>query len=64
MLIWLRNTPVTFRRTVGIILSTVRRQFALVYIDDILVFSNTLQDFAGNVQTLLGLFRNARVSLK
>lgn len=37
----LKNAPETFQRDIDIILSKVRWQFALVYLDDVIIFSKT-----------------------
>lgn len=60
----LRNAPKTFRRTMVIILSTVKWQIALVYLDDIVVFSRTPEKHIYHVQHVLTLLNNARATLK
>lgn len=40
----LQNALSTFQRTIDVILFTVRRQFALVYLDDIMVFSKAPEE--------------------
>ena len=39
----LRNAPATFQRPIDIVLSSVKWQFALVYLDDIAIFSPNLE---------------------
>lgn len=41
MLFGLKNAPVTFQRAINVILTTVNWQYALVYIEDVIIFSST-----------------------
>ena len=60
----LKNAPATFQRAVDIILSRVKWQYALVYLDDVIVYSKTIKEHFIHVQTVLQLLRDAGVSLK
>lgn len=40
----LKNAPATFQRALDIILSQVKRQFALVYQDDVTIYSRSVQE--------------------
>ena len=40
----LKNAPVTYQQVIDTILTTVRWQFTLLYLDDIIVFSSSLDD--------------------
>ena len=60
----LKNAPATFQRALDIILSGVRWQTCLVYLDDVIVFSRTIDEHIANLDTVLSLLRNAGVSLK
>jgi len=60
----LKNAPATFQRVMDVILSSVRWQFALVYLDDIFVFSTTVEDHFDHVRTVLGLLKDAGVTLR
>lgn len=48
----------------GVILSAVRFQIALVYLDDIVVFSKSLGEHIAHVFDVLTLLRNAGATLK
>ena len=60
----LRNAPATFQRAPDIILSGVRWQSCLIYLDDVIVFSRTTEDHLRHVDEILTLPRNAGVTLK
>ena len=60
----LKNAPATFQRALDIILSGVRWQICLVYLDDVIVFSRTHAEHVEHLDTVLTLLRNAGVSLK
>lgn len=47
-----------------IILCKVKQQFALVYIDDIVIFSRTLQEHTAHKTMDLKLFKDVSVALK
>ncbi|CAF3848076.1 unnamed protein product [Rotaria sordida] len=50
----LKNSPPSFQRVMADILSTCR-QFALVYIDDIVVFSRSFEEHLEHIQQLLSI---------
>ena len=58
----LRNTPATSQRPLDIILSGVRWQSCLIYLDDVIVFSRTTEDHLRHVDEILTLLRNAGVT--
>ena len=60
----LKNAPATFQRAVDIILSRVKWQYALVYIDDVIIYSKTMEEHFYHVQKVLSLLRDAGVTLK
>ena len=60
----LRNAPATFQRALDIILSGVRWQTCLIYLDDVIVFSRTIEQHVRDVDTVLTLLRKAGVTLK
>ena len=60
----LKNVPATFQRAVDIILSWVRWQHALVYLDDVIFYSTTVEAHLEHGQELLTLLQAAGVSLK
>ena len=55
MPIGLRGAPATFQRALDIILSRVRWQICLVYLDDVIVFSRTHAEHAKHLDAVLGL---------
>lgn len=60
----LRNAPAIFHRALSIILSGVRWQVCLVYLDDVFVFSKNVDDHVRHLDTLLSLLRDAGTTLK
>ena len=60
----LKNAPATFQRALEIILSCVRSEICLMYLDDVIVFSKDQETHLEHLDTVLSLLRNAGVSLK
>ncbi len=60
----LRNAPATFQRAIDVILSGIKWQHRLVYLDEVIVFSNTMEQHVAHLDHILGLLRAAGVSLK
>ena len=60
----LRNAPATFQRALDIILSGVRWQTCLIYLDDVIVFSHSHEQHIKDVNQVLTLLGEAGVSLK
>ena len=58
------NAPATFQRTVDILLSLYRWKSCLVYLDDIIVFSNTVEEHLTHVDEVLQVLRDSGFSLK
>ena len=59
-----KGAPATFQRALDIILSGVRWQICLVYLDDFILFSRMHATHARHLDTVLGLLRSAGISLK
>ena len=60
----LRNAPASFQRALDIILSGVRWQTCLIYLDDVIVFSQSHEQHVKDVDEVLTLLEKAGVSLK
>lgn len=60
----LRNAPATFQRALDVILSEVKWRFCLVYIDDIIVFSNDNETHLDQLDHVMTLLEEAGVKLK
>ena len=60
----LRNAPATFQWALDIILSGLRWQTWLIYLDDVIVFSKDTNEQVAHVDEVLNLLRSAGVSLK
>ena len=63
MLFGLCNALELFRRTVDMLLSSYRWRTCLVYLDDIIVFSNTAEERVDHVGEVLTVLREAGFSL-
>lgn len=60
----LRSALETFQRTMDVIRSSVKGQFALVYLDDIMIFSNTLEQHFKHVREVLQLLNMVGATLR
>jgi len=60
----LTNAPATFQRALDIILSGVKCQSCLVYLDEVIIYSKTQEEHVQHLDDILGLLRAARVTLK
>jgi len=60
----LTNAPATFQRASDMILSGVKWKTCLVYLDDVIVFSRTVEEHITHLDEVFGLLSRAGVSLK
>jgi len=60
----LSNAPATFQRAMDMILSGVKWQKCLIYLDDVIIFSRTPEDHLAHLDEVLALLAAAGVSLK
>lgn len=60
----LRNAPATFQRAMDIVLSSVKWNFCLVYLDDIVVFSPDAKRHIEHLDHVLTLLRQAGLTIK
>jgi Reverse transcriptase (RNA-dependent DNA polymerase) len=51
------NAPASFQRAMDIILAGVRWNCALVYMDDVIIYSRTFEEHMGHLDQVLGLLR-------
>ena len=58
------NAPATFQRLMQVVLSGIEGKFCFVYIDDILVCSNTFEDHLEHLQQVFERLRKAGLTLK
>lgn len=59
----LTNAPATFQLALDIILSGLKRQSCLFYLDDVIVFSKTAEDHVRHLDTILTRLHSAGVKL-
>jgi len=59
----LTNAPATFQRALDIILSGLKWQICLVYLDDVIIFSANAKQLVKDVDMVLHRLREARVTL-
>ena len=60
----LRNAPSTFQRALDVILSGVRWNICLVYLEDVIIFSRNVADHLEYLDTVLTLLEDAGIKLK
>ncbi|CAN8075543.1 unnamed protein product [Agarophyton chilense] len=60
----LKNAPATFQQVMHIILSRVKWKFALVYLDDVIIFSLTVTEHLRHVKKVLTILQDPGVTLK
>ena len=58
------NAPATFQRTLYILLAGLRWNSCLVYLDDIIVFSRSIEDHFQHLGEILAILKEAGLSLK
>jgi len=58
------NAPATFQRALDMILAQVKWRNALVYLDDVIIYSHTIQEHYDHVNFVLHHLRQAGVSLQ
>jgi hypothetical protein len=60
----LTNAPATFQEAMNTILSPLLRKIVLVFVDDILIYSKSLEDHVVHVQQVLDILRQHSFLLK
>ena len=60
----LTNAPATFQRLMDKVLKDVLYKFALVYLDDIIVFSRTMDEHMAHLEIVFNLLAEAGLKLK
>ena len=60
----LKNAPGTFQRATDIILASVKWQYALVYLDDVIVYSKSIEENFGHLEHFLQLMHDAGLTQK
>jgi len=60
----LTNAPATFQRSLDIILFGVKWQSCLIYLDDVIVYSKTEEEYVSHFDRVLRLLRDAGVTLR
>ncbi len=58
------NAPMTFQRAMDMILSGLKYEICLCYLDDIIVFSRTWEEHLKNLRTVLERIKSAGIYLK
>lgn len=57
------NGPATFQRVINTLLGPTRWKYALAYIDDVIIYSNTFADHLQHLTTICSLLKDARFRL-
>ena len=58
------NAPSTFVRLIKTVLAGLTWQICLVYLDDMIVFSQTVDELMARIEIILQKFRKAGLKLK
>jgi Reverse transcriptase (RNA-dependent DNA polymerase) len=58
------NAPATFQRALDMLLSKVKKKYALVYLDVVIIFSKILEKHFEKLDYVLSILRNAGATLK
>eukprot|EP00171_Calliarthron_tuberculosum_P006562 IDg6562t1 len=62
--VWLMKCPTTYQRAIDILLAGFKWSSCLVYLDDIIIFSATLEEHLVHVKEILKILKSAGFSLK
>jgi len=60
----LTNAPGTFQRLMNSVLRSVILKICLVYLDDIIIFSRSIEEHISNLKTVFSLLEEANLKLK
>jgi hypothetical protein len=60
----LTNAPATFQRLMNNLLQPVIHKFALVYLDDVIIYSRTIDEHIKHIQCVLNLLREGGLKIK
>ncbi len=60
----LANAPATFQRFLDIVLRPAKMKFAMVYLDDVSLFSKTIRDHLNYLRSVFDLLRKAGLKIK
>jgi hypothetical protein len=60
----LTNAPATFQRLMNNLLQPVIHKFALVYLDDVIIYSKTINEHIKHIQCVLNLLREGGLKIK
>ncbi|XP_057662815.1 kinesin-like protein KIF24 [Diorhabda carinulata] len=60
----LKNSPATFQRIMDEILEELQNKICLVYMDNIIIFSTSLQEYMQNLQEVFYKLREARLKIQ
>jgi len=60
----LYNTPATFQKLMNFVLQDHLREFVMVYLDDIFVFSQTYEEHVQHIEWILIKLKEANLKLK
>ncbi|KAI9560471.1 hypothetical protein GHT06_014495 [Daphnia sinensis] len=58
------NAPATFQRLMNLVLDEVLHKYALVYLDDVIIFSNSLEDHLTQLNHVIQLLGQAGLKIK
>ena len=59
----LKNAPATFQRLMELVLGDLRGNICFVYLDDIIIYSDTVERHGNDIQTVLDRLRDANLTV-
>ena len=60
----LTNAPATFQRLINNVLRPALKKYALVYLDDVIIFSKTIEEHIQHIESVFKLLREAGLKIK
>lgn len=60
----LKNAPATFQRLIDNVLPDEINKICVVYLDDILIFSTSLQEHISNIERVFEMLRRANLRIQ
>lgn len=60
----LKNAPSTFQRLMNYVLRNYNNRICIVYMDDILIFSSSIEEHTKNIRTIFSVLRRANLKIQ
>lgn len=60
----LKNAPAFFQRMIDLLFKEYNYKFVIIYLDDLIVFSENEDDHAKNLRQVMNMFKNSNITLE